>query len=71
VEQPGSSSGTPHIAKNQLVLNFVQQLYSKNTHQAGAWLLTKIASTLLRTVFHPAARAMMPDIGLSHSAIPK
>src|SRR5689334_13959360 len=29
VEQPGSSSVRTHIAKNQLVLTFIQQLYSR------------------------------------------
>jgi hypothetical protein len=33
VEQPGSSSVNTHIAKNQLVLTLVQQLYSRNPSQ--------------------------------------
>jgi hypothetical protein len=35
VEQPGSSSVKPHIAINQLVLTFVQQLYSRKLRSHG------------------------------------
>ena len=37
VEQPGSSSVKPHIAKNQYVLILVQQLYSEII-RSGLWL---------------------------------